>query len=101
MCAAFSEELNKRVADRVDNPKRTSDGQYVRYAEMVMRQTVWNYRKEEAGPFLRVAMLWPQHVTTAKGCLEQVSEWRLFGLCESHTCTTLHIHACMDSLGIV
>ena len=70
-CAAFAEELNKKVADRVDNPKKTNDGQYVRYIEMKMKQTVWNYKKESAVPFLKVVMMWPQHVTTARSCLEQ------------------------------
>ena len=48
MCMGFAEELNRKVADRVDNPKKTSDGQYVRYVEMGMKQTIWNYRKEDA-----------------------------------------------------
>ena len=31
-------------------------------------------------PFLKVVMMWPQHVTTARGCLEQGINLPVFGM---------------------
>mmetsp|Transcript_66272 Transcript_66272/g.177460 ORF Transcript_66272/g.177460 Transcript_66272/m.177460 type:complete len:291 (-) Transcript_66272:641-1513(-) len=78
-CEEFADALNKRMAERVDGSKKTTDGQYVRYVEMTHKQSIWNYRPETHVPFLKIATVWPQHVTTARGILESGIQLPGFG----------------------
>ena len=86
ICRSTSNRLPAKCS--VDGPKKTSDGQYIRYVEMVYKQTIWNYQKEDAVPFLKIATVWPQHVTTAKNILENVSLVRCSQL--GSCCRTTH-----------
>eukprot|EP00961_Rhodomonas_salina_P188597 2544961-Rhodomonas_salina.2 len=47
---------------RVDGPKKTADGQYIRFVEMTFKQTIWNYQKDDAGLLPFIATL---HTTVA------------------------------------
>ena len=47
ICQEIAETLNRRMAERVDSSKKTTNGQYIRYVEMEYKQTIWNYRQED------------------------------------------------------
>lgn len=66
MCYTFVSALNALVADSVSRHHETAEGVYIRDAELVSRQTIWNYQPELAATFIRIATVWPQHITTAR-----------------------------------
>ena len=41
----MAEALNRRMSEKVDTSKKTSDGRYIRYVEIAYKQNIYNYRE--------------------------------------------------------
>ena len=66
-CQGMAEALNKQMALKVDSSKKTGDGQYIRYVEIVYKQSIYNYKRTETDKFIKIVTVWPQHVPAARG----------------------------------
>ena len=73
-CSGMADALNKQMAQKVDTSKKTSDGRYIRYVEIVYKQSIYNYREQEFDKFIKIVTVWPQHVPVARSIC-QVHIW--------------------------
>jgi DNA polymerase delta subunit 1 len=86
MVTHFAAVLESRVSDMIKDPQdKTIDGRYVRSIEVVQRQTVYHYQETSSIDFLKIAMVLPRHVSTAKRVLGYGIVLRGLGRCSFET----------------
>jgi hypothetical protein len=56
---AYLQALNRRMQEKVDTSKKTTDGRYIRYVEIAYKQNIYNYRQDDVTKFIKIVSLLP------------------------------------------
>ena len=54
---AYLQALNRRMQEKVDTSKKTTDGRYIRYVEIAYKQNIYNYRQDDVTKFIKIVSL--------------------------------------------
>ncbi len=75
---AYLQALNRRMQEKVDSSKKTTDGRYIRYVEIAYKQNIYNYRQDDVTKFIKIVSLFALlHIL----CILAVSIINLIGAC--------------------